>query len=111
MWRASSGLYPYSIPLSGACSARASAVSSDGSLFAVGLSDGTVAFLDGAGYSSYASHELSGEIRGIVFAPDGRSVIVATRDGLIARVAVNEEGLSLPSLRDALQAGVGGSTE
>ncbi len=111
VWRASSGLYPYSIPLSGACSARASAVSSDGSLFAVGLSDGTVAFLDGAGYSSYASHELSGEIRGIVFAPDGRSVIVATRDGLIARVAVNEEGLSLPSLRDALQAGVGGSTE
>lgn len=111
VWRASSGLYPYSIPLSDACSARASAASPDGSLFAVGLSDGTIAFLDGARYSSYAAHELSSEIRGIVFAPDGRSVVVATRDGLIARVAVNEAGLSLPTLRDALLKGVGGSTE
>ncbi len=84
--------------------ARGLGMSSDGTLVAIGFSDGTVQVVRTAdGFLGHRWNEQYGEIRGVAFTADDSHLIVGTRDGLITRVPVLPDRIDGPSLRERAQ--------
>lgn len=78
--------------LTDAHQSRAVAAAPDGSAFAAGLADGSVMFARYDMQTGPVIREIPGEVRAVVYAPDGRRVIAATRDGVIYAVAAPDAG-------------------
>lgn len=97
-WTIGAGLMPYTTDATSAQS-RAVAISPDGSQFAVGLSNGAIALLRADMQPGWAWREQPGEMRGVVYSPDGNYVFGATREGLIVRVPSYPESFTVKDMR------------
>jgi WD40 repeat protein len=87
-----------------AAEARGVAVSPDSKLIAYGYADGTVTIFDTEMLNPTSVHPgLGSEVRGLTFGEDGRSLILATRDGRIASIDVSEDYLSVGEKRGLLR--------
>jgi WD40 repeat protein len=79
--------------------ARAAAISPDGRVVAVGYADGAVAtFTLPDETPGWLWTGVSGSVRGLVFSRDGRHIVVATREGLIARLPACPSCFDTPAL-------------
>ncbi|PLS26082.1 toll/interleukin-1 receptor domain-containing protein [Bifidobacterium parmae] len=78
--------------LTDAHQSRAVAAAPDGSAFAAGLSDGSVMFARYDMQPGPLVREIPGEVRVVVYAPDGKRVVAATRDGVIYTVVAPDAG-------------------
>ncbi|KFI97928.1 hypothetical protein, partial [Bifidobacterium stellenboschense] len=78
--------------LTDAHQSRAVAAAPDGNAFAAGLADGSVMFARYDMQTGPLVREIPGEVRAVVYAPDGKRVIAATRDGVIYTVAAPDAG-------------------
>lgn len=102
-WVEREGITSSMSPSSVTCS-QTIAATSDGSLFACGLADGTLVTLSAEnGFGASARHELGSELRGIVVASKGDSVIGATEDGRIVRIAIDRSSNDQQALRARLE--------
>lgn len=78
------------LPSLKAAEARGLAISHDGSMLAIGASDGSVEIIRPGDFALLQIDHFTGsEIRGIEFAKDDASMIVVTRDGDVFRVPVH----------------------
>lgn len=81
--------------------ARAVAASPDGSVFAIGLSDGGMAFMRAGDVAMGTTvREQASEIRACTFTPQGTQVLAATRDGKILVIDVDSGGFDAATMRE-----------
>ena len=81
--------------------ARAVAASPDGSVFAIGLSDGGMAFMRAEDVAMGTTvREQASEIRACTFTPQGTQVLAATRDGEILVIDVDLGGFDATTMRE-----------
>ena len=91
---------------------RSATASSDGSVLACGLADGSVIlFFDADGYGISARHELGSELRGLAISPSNDCVIGATEDGRVVRIAIDRNSNDEGALRERLEERVCQGTE
>ena len=102
-WQLTTGFLASWTPVD-AHQARALAASPDGTVFAAGFSDGSVALLrDSDLYPGAVVREQGSEVRALAFSPDASALIVAMRDGTIARVEVDDGSFDAATLRERLR--------
>lgn len=102
-WQLTTGFLTSWTPVD-AHQARALAASPDGTVFAAGFSDGSVALLrDSDLYPGAVVREQGSEVRALAFSPDASALIVAMRDGTIARVEVDDGSFDAATLRERLR--------
>ncbi len=83
---------------------RGLAISPDGVWAAIGLSDGSVQILEAwTGAIGWRWHEQYGEVRGIEFAADSKTLVIGTRDGLITSVPIMADRVNGLRLRTIAQ--------
>ena len=88
------------LPAESASQSRGVAISPDGQLAAIGLSDGSVQVLRAVdSQPGWRWHEQYGEVRGIEFTADSKTIIIGTRDGLITAVPTLPERIDGLALR------------
>lgn len=84
-----------------ATEARGLALSRDGTMLAVGDSNGTISIVDPDSIGTLQTIDLTGsEIRGVAFVDNDTAVIAVTRDGDALRVPIDQARLGLDEARD-----------